>query len=311
MSEAPAPSAFLENYRIDRLLGRGGFGSVYLATDNTTGRQVAIKEIPRGVAGELTPESEWAIQKRFDCPYIVNIYDTCTEPSRYLLIMEYVNGGELFDAIVNYGAFSENSAAALVQQVLIGLKVLHENHVVHRDLKPENLLLAFDSSGGFTCKICDFGLAGMFSAHRMNSYCGTTGWAAPEMMRNVPYDASVDIWSLGCILYALLTATRPFDTDDEVELYEMVTTGAVDYDREEFGDVSESAKDLIRKMLTVDPQKRITIDQALQHPWVRGHAPQVKLDNLHQHLKIYNVKRKIKRVMEVARAAAKFALLAE
>jgi serine/threonine protein kinase len=311
MSELPAPCPFLEKYNIERLLGRGGFGSVYLATDKTTGQQVAIKEIEAGPTGVVPIESEWSIQKQFDCPYIVNIYDAYSEPSRYLLVMEYVNGGELFDSIVNNGAFSESSAATLVQQVLIGLKVLHSNKVVHRDLKPENLLLNFAPDGSFTCKICDFGLAGIFGDKRMNAYCGTTGWAAPEIMKNVPYNASVDIWSLGCIVYALLSATRPFDTDDEYELYEMVTSADIDYDREELDGVSDGAKDLMKKMLTADAHKRISIDAALQHPWIKGNAPNVKLDNLHQHLKIYNVKRKLKRVMEVARAAARLAALAE
>jgi serine/threonine protein kinase len=301
----------LSRYRIDRLLGRGGFGSVYLATDPATNLQVAIKEIPITSTGVVPPESEWTIQKRFECPYIVNIYDFWSEPKRFIMVMEYINGGELFDALVNRGAFSENSAAVLIQQVLIGLKVLHDNNVVHRDLKPENLLLHFLPDGAFICKICDFGLAGMFSQERMRAFCGTTGWAAPEIMKNIPYDASVDVWSLGCILYALISATRPFDTDDDYELYEMVTSGDIDYEREELDGVSDAAKDLMRKMLEVDPKKRITIEDALQHTWIKGNAPSVKLDNLHQHLKIYNVKRKLKRVTEVARAAARLAALAE
>jgi serine/threonine protein kinase len=309
MGDLPAPSPFLARYQIERLLGRGGFGAVYLAKDKQTGAQVAIKEISAAAAGPVPADSEWAIQKRFDCPYIVNIYDAATEPGRYLLVMEYVNGGELFDALVNTGAFTEAAAAVLIQQVLIGLKVLHDNNVVHRDLKPENLLLNFDGTGAFTCKLCDFGLAGMFSTARLNAYCGTTGWAAPEIMKNVPYDASVDIWSLGLIFYALLSATRPFDTDDEYELYDMVVNADIDYDREELDGVSDAAKDLMRKMIAADPKKRITIEQALQHPWITGHAPQVRLDNLHQHLKIYNVKRKLKRVTEVARAAARLAAL--
>jgi calcium/calmodulin-dependent protein kinase I len=96
-----------------------------------------------------------------------------------------VNGGELFDAIVASGRFSEHSAAILIHQVLIGLKVLHDNHVVHRDLKPENLLLYFDTSDAFTCKLSDFSLAAICSTARLNCYCGTSGWPAPEIMKNV------------------------------------------------------------------------------------------------------------------------------
>jgi calcium/calmodulin-dependent protein kinase-4/calcium/calmodulin-dependent protein kinase I len=145
----------------------------------------------------------------------------------------------------------------------------------------------------------------------MDVYCGTTGWAAPEIMKNVPYDASVDVWSLGCIMYALLTATRPFDTDDDEELYDMVVNGQIDYDTPEMKPVSALAKDLLHKMLAVDPTRRTSVENGLAHPWIKGNAPDVKLDSLHQCLKIYNVKRKLKRVAQLAKAAQRLSMLAQ
>jgi serine/threonine protein kinase len=308
--EPPERSPFLDRFEVTKLLGKGGFGSVYLGTEIATGNQFAIKEIAREGTTHEAAQTEWKLQGRFECPYIVNIYDFAAEPRRFLLVMEFVNGGELFDALVDHGPFSERAAAVVVQHCLVGLKVLHDNHVVHRDIKPENLLLQFtDDMTAFTCKLTDFGLAGLFSHARMQAYCGTTGWAAPEIMRNVPYDASVDMWSLGCIMYALLTATRPFDTDDEYELYDMIIHGEVDYGTPEMEPVSALAKDLMNQMLQADPLQRISVDDALNHQWIRGNAPDIKLDNLHQHLKIYNVKRKLKRVTELAKAAARFAKL--
>ena len=304
-------SKLLDAYEIGRELGRGGFSIVYLATEKATGKQVAIKMIEKDVdvdSAEIA--SEFKIQRQFDCPYIVNIYDFCEEPTRFILVMEYVNGGELFDAIVNDGPYSEHDAAALVQQILIGLKVLHDNNIVHRDLKPENLILQKNDDGTTTCKISDFGLAGIFTLERMRRYCGTEGYAAPEIMRNVPYDESVDVWSLGVIVYVLLCAFRPFESEDPVELYQLVTNGELEFPSPEWDDVSLLARDFIDKMLQRTPEKRIKIDEALEHPWIQGNAPKVKLGDLHQHLKKFNVKRKLKRVTEVAKAAERLKRIA-
>lgn len=304
-------SSFLDAYTIGRELGRGGFSIVYLATEKATGKEVAIKVIDKDEETDSAQiATEFKIQRKFECPYIVNIYDFCEEETRYIMVMEFVNGGELFDAIVNDGPYSEHDAAVLVQQILVGLKVLHDNNIVHRDLKPENLILQKSADGTTTVKISDFGLAGMFGLERMRKYCGTEGYAAPEIMRNVPYDDSVDIWSLGVIVYVLLCAFRPFESDDPVELYQLVTQGDLEFPSPEWDEMSELSRDFISKMLQREPSKRMKIDEALEHPWIKGNAPTMKLGDLHQHLKMFNVKRKLKRVTEAAKAAERLKRIA-
>jgi serine/threonine protein kinase len=307
-----APSPFLEAYTIKEKLGQGGYSVVYRAINNTTKQEVALKVIEK-IPGpdSAAATAEFKIQQQFDCPYIVNIYDMVEEANRYLLVIEYVSGGELFDAVVNDGPFSEHDAATLVQQMLIGLKVLHDAHVVHRDLKPENVLLAKSPTGGLTVKLSDFGLAGIFSGNKLKTYCGTVAYAAPEIIRNIPYDPSIDIWSLGCIVFVLLSGGQPFYDPDEYETAQMILLGELDFDTEEWDAVSDLGKEFVRKMIQVNPQKRISIEDALNHPWIAGNAPKVKLDDLHKHLKIWNVKRKLKRVADVSMAAQRLARLAE
>ncbi|KAK8866782.1 Serine/threonine-protein kinase brsk2 [Tritrichomonas musculus] len=298
---------FLAPYEILKELGKGGFSIVYLAKERATGKLVAIKVIDKDVDNENALKTEFSIQREFESPYIVNILSYYEDESHFLLVIEYVNGGELFDAIVNEGAYSEFDAAKLVQQILIGLKVLHDNNVIHRDLKPENLLLSIDEkTGETTVKISDFGLAGIFSDEKISQYCGTEGYAAPEIMNNVPYDSSVDIWSLGVIVYILLCGFRPFESDDRYELYQQVTSGTVEFPSPEWDEISKEAIDFISQMLKIDPTKRITIEDALNHPWIAGHAPKIQLGDLRQHLKKFNLKRKLKRVANATKAAILF-----
>jgi serine/threonine protein kinase len=310
MSELDSSPA-LSAYTIGEKIGEGGYSTVYLGTNKITQETVAIK-----VIGKLKADcgshvvTEFKIQCKFECPYIVNIYDMVEEPDRFLLVMEYVPGGELFEAILTEGPFSEKDAAVLIQQILVALKVLHDNKVVHRDLKPENLLLTKDSHGNTTVKLADFGLAGIFSVEKMQEYAGSLSYSAPELVKNVPYTDSVDIWSLGCVVYVLLTATLPFYDPDDRRLAHLIARAKVNWEAPELAGVSALAKDFMSKMIRRKSSERISIAHALEHPWIRGQAPDVKLDELHKHLKIWNVKRKMVRVSDVSVAATKLGLLA-
>jgi len=299
-------------YHVEKEIGQGGFSRVYLAKRKDDGQQFAVKVIAKDPSNPSDSIlRELRIQSQFDSPYVVNIYDSFEDSKQIVLIIEYINGGELFDAIVQKGSYSEKEAADLIQQVLFGLKILHSNHIIHRDLKPENLLLMINSNGTTTVKISDFGLAGLYDGYeQMKTYCGTEGYAAPEIMKNVPYDDTVDIWSLGVIIYIILSGFRPFEAEDRYELYQQVIKADYEFFSPEWDSISPEAKDLISKMLQVQPEKRITIDEALQHPWIRGNAPSVKLGDLHTHMRQYNLKRKLKRTLNAAKAANQFLHLA-
>ena len=304
-------SRILERYEIIKEIGQGGFSKVYLGKEKETGKEVAIKVISKTV--DLTDViKEMQIQREFESPYIVNILALAERDTDLILVMEYVNGGELFDAIIQHGSFSENDAALLIQQVLIGIKVLHDHGVIHRDLKPENLLISVDDEGHQTVKIADFGLAGLIDSQAdMKKFCGTEGYAAPEIMKNTPYDASVDMWSLGVIVFILLSGFKPFDAESQSELYDLVVNADYEFFSPEFDDISDAAKDFISKLLKVEPSERMTVEQALQHPWLTGHAPAVKLDKLNTHLRKFNAKKKMRRALIQQLLKVRFSSLLE
>ena len=299
----------LSNYEIIKEIGQGGFSKVYLGKVKETGKQVAIIVISKSASMQEVIK-EMQIQREFESPYIVNIYALIERAEDLILIMEYVNGGELFDAIVEQGSFSENDAATLIQQVLVGLKILHDHGVIHRDLKPENLLLSNEPDGSRVVKIADFGLAGLIESQEdMKKFCGTEGYAAPEIMKNVPYNASVDVWSLGVIVFILLSGYKPFDADSQFELYQQVTTADYEFFSPEFDCISDDAKDFIARCLQVDPKNRLTIEDALKHPWITGNAPAIKLDKLNTHLRTFNAKRKMRRALIQQLTKVRFASL--
>lgn len=308
MSEAE----ILDRYDVVKEIGQGGFSKVYLGVDKETKKEVAIKIISKSGSQNEASEvkKEVIIQREFESPYIVNIMAMAERADDFILVMEYVNGGELFDAIVNAGSFSESDAANMIQQVLVGLKLLHDNGVVHRDLKPENLLLSVDDKGKTTVKIADFGLSGLIdNTEDMKKFCGTEGYAAPEIVKNIDYDSSVDMWSLGVIVYILLSGFKPFDSDSPYELYQMVITADYEFFSPEFDEISDEAKDFISKLLQPDPKNRMTANDALKHPWIIGNAPQVKLDSLNTHLRAFNAKRKMRRALIQQLTKVRFANL--
>jgi len=183
--------------------------------------------------------------------------------------MEYCNGGELFDRIVAAQRFSERHAADVMSQMLSAIKHLHGHGIVHRDLKPENFLMN-DPSENSEVKLIDFGLSKRFSAkkevEKMHTVVGTPYYVAPEVLKG-NYDISCDVWSLGVILYVFLCGYPPFEGDNNKEIFRNVLKQRLQFDPAEWGTISDSAKDLVSKMLAKDPKKRISATQCLEHPW--------------------------------------------
>ena len=192
-----------------------------------------------------------------------------------------MRGGELFDYVVEKGALSESEASTIVRSVTSAVAYMHENAVIHRDLKPENLLLTNKSGMGAQVKIIDFGLAKMLHDSKTQSFLGTRGYLAPEMLRREAYDKAVDVWALGVIVYVLLCGCLPFQDDGKVisskeEAEEIFKLRFPPWAKS----LSDSAKDLLRHLLQVDDTKRYTAEQALRHPWVAGsQAPNKYLES--------------------------------
>ncbi|KAL4857741.1 SNF1-related protein kinase catalytic subunit alpha [Chlorella vulgaris] len=262
---------FLQNYRLGKTLGIGSFGKVKVAEHILTGHKVAIKILNRKKIKQMDMEEkvrrEIKILRLFMHPHIIRLYEVVETPNDIYVVMEYVKSGELFDYIVEKGRLLEDEARHFFQQIISGVEYCHRNMVVHRDLKPENLLL--DSK--MNVKIADFGLSNvMRDGHFLKTSCGSPNYAAPEVISGRLYAGpEVDVWSCGVILYALLCGSLPFDDENIPNLFKKIKGGIYTLPSH----LSPGARDLIPRMLLVDPLKRITIPEIRQHPWFTVHLP--------------------------------------
>jgi len=215
-------------------------------------------------------------------PNIIQLVEVIDTADTLFLVLEFASGGELFDAIVAKGSYSESEAAKIVRQIIGAIHYVHGHGIAHRDLKPENLLLTKEEGADGTdlfIKIADFGLSKDFGAEQMATSCGTPDYVAPEVLGGQPYDSAVDIWSIGVITYVLLCGFPPFYGESQPELFENIMKGNYDFPDPEWSGVSEDAKDFIRKMLVVDPEKRYNAEQCLKDKWLMEYAsPERKKD---------------------------------
>ncbi|GMN42187.1 hypothetical protein TIFTF001_011393 [Ficus carica] len=261
----------LANYKLGKTLGIGSFGKVKIAEHTLTGHKVAIKILNRRKIKNMEMEEkvrrEIKILRLFMHPHIIRLYEVVESSTDIFVVMEYVKSGELFDYIVEKGRLQEDEARNFFQQIISGVEYCHRNMVVHRDLKPENLLL--DSK--CNVKIADFGLSNiMRDGHFLKTSCGSPNYAAPEVISGKLYAGpEVDVWSCGVILYALLCGTLPFDDENIPNLFKKIKGGIYTLPSH----LSPGARDLIPRMLVVDPMKRMTIPEIRQHPWFQAHLP--------------------------------------
>merc|ERR1719482_1274387 len=220
---------------------------------------------------------------------VISLVEVFDEPKKMNLVMELVTGGELFDKIVAKGSFNEKEAATTMATLCGALKYLHAKDIVHRDLKPENILLS-DKSADAVIKVADFGLARMVkNKDMMKTACGTPGYVAPEVLQNKGYSSgAVDLWSAGVILYILLCGFPPFYEEELPALFDQILKGRYDFPSPWWDNISEDAKDLVKRMLTVDPKKRATAKDVLSHRWICGNAPTTVLNT--DQLKKYNAR---------------------
>jgi len=253
---------------------------------------------------------EVEIMQKINHQHCVKLYEMFETPKRLYMVMELLTGGELFDRIVAKQSFSEKEAAEVIKHVTGAIAHIHKIGIVHRDLKPENLLY-LNKDPDSPIKITDFGLAKFRPNNSvdMHTACGTPGYVAPEVLKNENYTKAVDLWSLGVILYILLCGFPPFYHQKTSELYKLIKKGEFDFPAPYWTDISDSAKDLVRRLLTVDPKGRITAEEVLQHPWVRGTtAKGMTFGSSHTlRLKLLQARRKLKRTVRSIMAINKFA----
>jgi len=286
-------------YDVAEKLGTGSFATVKRCIRHKDGRNFALKVVKKkGMdAKELDSlKQEVQILMNLNHANIVKLYEVFDTSKKMYMVMDLLIGGELFDRIVQKGSFSEAEAASLIRQVTSALIYMHKNGVVHRDLKPENLLFETKSDVS-TIKIIDFGLAKV-NDDAMRTPCGTPGYVAPEILSDKEYGKEVDMWSIGVILYILLCGFPPFydNTGNLRNLYSQIKKGAFQFPSPYWDNISEGAKDLIKRLLTVDPRKRYTGPQVLAHPWTKTASSEpIKGDYYIKNIKKYYYRRKLKK----------------
>eukprot|EP01129_Flabellula_baltica_P007562 TRINITY_DN2962_c0_g1_i2.p1 TRINITY_DN2962_c0_g1~~TRINITY_DN2962_c0_g1_i2.p1 ORF type:complete len:263 (+),score=67.62 TRINITY_DN2962_c0_g1_i2:681-1469(+) len=226
-------------------------------------------------------------------PGVLKCFDVFEDDDRVYIIMELVEGSELFDRIVDKGNYNEKDTVNLTKQILSAVGYLHENGIAHRDLKPENLLCSGFGKNEIV-KIADFGLSKIFSGEEvLKTSCGTPGYVAPEVLLADSYDKAVDLWSVGVITYIMLSGYSPFYAEEDNVMFELIMNAEYDFDDETWDEVSDLAKDFISKLLVRDPKIRMDVAQALSHPWLNTEASDTDL-GIGNKMKKFNNDRKQK-----------------
>uniref|UniRef100_A0A4W4E835 calcium/calmodulin-dependent protein kinase n=1 Tax=Electrophorus electricus TaxID=8005 RepID=A0A4W4E835_ELEEL len=292
---------FTDEYQLYEELGKGAFSVVRRCMKISTGQEYAAKIINTkklSARDHQKLEREARICRLLKHPNIVRLHDSISEEGFHYLVFDLVTGGELFEDIVAREYYSEADASHCIQQILESVNHCHLNGIVHRDLKPENLLLASKLKGA-AVKLADFGLAIEVQGDQQAwfGFAGTPGYLSPEVLRKEPYGKPVDMWACGVILYILLVGYPPFWDEDQHRLYQQIKAGAYDFPSPEWDTVTPEAKDLINKMLTINPAKRITAAEALKHPWICQRSTVASMMHRQETvecLKKFNARRKLK-----------------
>jgi len=266
---------------------------VYEAVSKKTKEKFAVKVIEKSMLQDDIKllRREIQIMKKVQHDSILKLNEIYEDDDKVYIIMELVDGSELFDRIVDKGYYSEKNAINICKQILSAVAYLHGIGIAHRDLKPENLLCSGHDENEVV-KIADFGLSKIFSdEEELMTSCGTPGYVAPEVLMCESYDKSVDMWGIGIITYILLAGYPPFYAENDTALFEKIMNAEYDFDDECWDDVSELAKDFIRHLLVKDPKERYTAEEAIKHPWLRSDASDKQL-KIARKMSEYNLKRK-------------------
>ena len=262
------PKSQVSFYKFGRLIGRGAFGKVNLGLHILTGRIVAIKSFNKNKLKNERAKAkiyhEINLMKNLRHSSVANILDTFETKNYILIIMENIAGGDLLTFVKKRTKLNEKMSKCIFKQLLLAIKYIHSKNIVHRDIKLDNVLIDLNN----TIKLCDFGVGKMIQDKEiLLDQCGTPAYIAPEILANKGYDGfGVDVWSSGVVLYTMLSGSVPFKANNLNDLQHMIITG----DFKEIHGVTKECNDLLHKLLQINPKKRITIDEALNHPWIQG-----------------------------------------
>ncbi|KAJ9685047.1 hypothetical protein PVL29_017181 [Vitis rotundifolia] len=294
---------FKEFFILGRKLGQGQFGTTFLCVEKATRKEYACKSIAKRklVTDEDVEDVRREIQIMHHLtghPNVISIKGAYEDAVAVHVVMELCKGGELFDRIIQRGHYTERKAAELTRTIVGVVEACHSLGVMHRDLKPENFLLVNEEEDSLL-KTIDFGLSVFFKpGEKFTDVVGSPYYVAPEVLRK-RYGPEADVWSAGVILYILLSGVPPFWAETEQGIFEQVLHGDLDFSTDPWPSISESAKDLVRRMLVRDPRRRLTAHEVLCHPWVQvdGVAPDKPLDSaVLSRLKQFSAMNKLKKM---------------
>lgn len=261
-----------EHYHVEKsAFGEGGYGSVFLAQDKESKRTVAIKKVTvRDQKSRETFEKEIKVMKELDHPNICKLLETFSKDKWIFFVMEFCEGGELFDRIVDNGCISEPLTVDIVGQVSSALRYAHGRQIAHRDMKPENICLCSKNPENTQVKVIDWGLSALFNEAAMKTAVGSLSYAAPEVLQRSPeYGCECDIWSLGVVAYVMLCGKPPFWGSQKNMISKMMAhqypmTG------EPWPSISDHGKEFLRGCLKANPQERLSIEAVLESPWLKS-----------------------------------------
>jgi len=269
-------------YDMIESLGSGQFGEVFQAQHKQTGKIVAVKFIDRKQTGaniDSVTAQEIEVMLRIDHITLVTLYEIYQTDTEIQLVMELLQGGDLFDRIKSQKKFAEEHTKEMMRQICLGVKYLHDRKIIHRDLKPENILLVHPEGSNvsgpkkWAIKVADFGRSKLFpeEAPEMHTQtrCGTPGYAAPEVLLRQAYDERIDCWGCGILAYIMLSGFPPFPLNMASDSVQKVTKAQFKFPARHWINISEEAKDFICKMLVADSGKRMSMEEALNHPWFK------------------------------------------
>lgn len=286
---------FKDDYDVQSELGRGKFGTVYHCKDKKNGLRLAAKVVNTTKKEDRRAvEREVEIMRRLQHPRLIQLYDAIDTGQQIYVILELIEGGELFERVIDDDFFlTERSCAVFMRQICEGIEFVHSQNILHLDMKPENILCL--TKEGNRIKIIDFGLARQFDPKKkLQVLFGTPEFVAPEVVNFDQIGYGTDMWSIGVICYVLLSGLSPFMGDTDVETMANVTIAKYDFDHDAFAEISEDAKDFIRRLLIKDKEKRLTATQCQKHPWLKKKKVEASKESSKDKIKIKEPSRKKK-----------------
>ena len=286
---------------------------MFVATSIATGQKVAVRVVnkqPDKPKQDECLRKEVEILQQLQHPNIVSCLDFFEDRKSFHVVMEFLQGGEALDKLVQKQHYSELEARELILVLLNAIKHCHDRSIVHRDLKCENLLLVSKESNHLgSIKVVDFGFATRVNGLEKLPQCGTPSYVAPEILKHEAYGLPCDMWSIGVIAYILLGGYPPFNERTQKALFSKIKNGIYKFHEDYWKNVSSEAQDFISKLLVVSQRKRSTVDQAMKHDWILRAESELsnrKLDNNLKALRRYNARRKIMAAARTVIAANRF-----